>query len=55
MTRRRAELLAVEHPTRMRMIGMPDTFAMVGPTGRLRVKYGTRAEAIADACRALLA
>lgn len=49
-----AELLAVEHPTRMRMIGMPDTFAMVGPTGRLRAKYGMSAEAIVDACRALL-
>jgi transketolase len=49
-----AELLAVEQPTRMRMIGMPDTFAMVGPTGRLRAKYGMSADAIADACRALL-
>jgi transketolase C-terminal domain/subunit len=38
----------------MRMIGMPDTFAMVGPTGRLRAKYGMSADAIADACRALL-
>jgi transketolase len=50
-----AELLAVEHPTRMRMICMPDTFAMVGPTGRLRAKYGMSAEAIIDACRALIA
>lgn len=50
-----AELLAVEHPTRMRMICMPDAFAMVGPTGRLRAKYGMSAEAIIDACRALLA
>jgi len=49
-----AELLAVEHPTRMRMIGMPDAFAMVGPTGKLRAKYGMSAEAIIDACRALL-
>ena len=49
-----AELLAVEHPTRMRMICMPDTFAMVGPTGRLRAKYGMSTEAIVDACRALL-
>jgi transketolase len=48
-----AELLAVEHPTRMRMVGMPDTFAMVGPTVPLRKKYGMSAEAIADACRAL--
>lgn len=49
-----AELLAVEHPTRMRMIGMPDEFAMVGPTGRLRAKYGMSAEAIVAACRELL-
>ncbi len=50
-----AELLAVAHPTRMRMVGMPDAFAMVGPTVPLRAKYGMSAEAIADACRALLA
>lgn len=49
-----AELLAVEHPTRMRMIGMPDAFAMVGPTGKLRAKYGMSADAIAQACRSLL-
>ena len=49
-----AELLAVEHPTRMRMIGMPDAFAMVGPTVPIRVKYGMSAEAIVGACRALL-
>lgn len=49
-----AELLAVEHPTRMRMVGMPDTFAVVGPTVPLRAKYGMSAEAIADACRGLL-
>ena len=35
--------------------GMPDMFAMVGPTGRLRAKYGMSAEAIAGACRTLLA
>jgi transketolase len=50
-----AELLAVEHPTRMRMIGMPDAFAVVGPTVAVRVKYGMSAEAIVAACRALLA
>ncbi|MEO8627179.1 MAG: transketolase C-terminal domain-containing protein, partial [Betaproteobacteria bacterium] len=48
-----AELLSVEHPTRMRMIGMPDMFAMVGPTGQIRAKYGMSAEAIAEACRSL--
>ena len=49
-----AELLAVERPTRMRMVGMPDAFAVVGPTVPLRAKYGMSAEAIADACRDLL-
>jgi transketolase len=49
-----AELLALEHPKRMRMIGMPDEFAMVGPTVALRAHYGMSAEAIADACRGLL-
>jgi transketolase len=49
-----AELLAVEHPTRMRLIGMPDDFAVVGPTVPLRAKYGMSAEAIAVACRSLL-
>ncbi|MFN0038527.1 MAG: transketolase family protein [Burkholderiales bacterium] len=50
-----AELLSHERPTRMRMIGMPDTFAMVGPTGAIRAKYGMSADAIVNACRALLA
>jgi transketolase len=50
-----AELLAVEHPTRMRMVGMPDAFAMVGPTVAVREKYGMSAEAIVAACRALVA
>lgn len=49
-----AELLAVERPTRMRMVGMPDAFAMVGPTVALRAKYGMSAEALASACRSLL-
>ncbi|HYB41706.1 MAG TPA: transketolase C-terminal domain-containing protein [Candidatus Methylomirabilis sp.] len=49
-----AELLAVERPTRMRMVGMPDAFAMVGPTGRVRARYGMSAEAIAAACRDLI-
>jgi transketolase len=49
-----AEVLAVEHPKRMCMIGMPDEFAMVGPTVALRAHYGMSAEAIADACRGLL-
>jgi transketolase len=49
-----AELLAVEQPTRMRMVGMPDEFAEVGPTGPLRAQYGMSPEAISAACRALL-
>ncbi len=49
-----AEILAVEHPTRMRMIGMGDEFAMVGPTGPLRAHYGMSADAIAAACRDLV-
>jgi transketolase len=49
-----AELLAVEHPTRMRLVGMPDDFAAVGPTVPLRAKYGMSPEAIASACRSLL-
>ena len=50
-----AELLAREHPVRMRMIGMPDEFAIVGPTGQVREHYGLSQPAIAEACRALLA
>lgn len=50
-----AELLAQEQPTKMRMIGMPDTFAMVGPTVPLRAKYDMSAEAIVRACMDLLA
>jgi transketolase len=49
-----AELLAQEHPTRMRLVGMPDDFAVVGPTVPLRAKYGMSAEAIAAACQELL-
>jgi transketolase len=49
-----AELLAVERPTRMRMVGMPDEFAMVGPTGPLRAHYGMSPDAIAAACRQLV-
>ncbi len=50
-----AELLAVELPTRMRMVGMPDQFAVVGPTPKVRAKYGMSTEGIVDACRTLLA
>ncbi len=49
-----AELLAVRRPTPMRMIGMPDEFACVGPTDRIRVRYGMSAQHIADACLELM-
>jgi transketolase len=49
-----AELLATERPTRMRMVGLPDLFASIGPTNALRAKYGMSAEGIADACREVL-
>jgi transketolase len=49
-----AEFLAVERPTRMRLVGMPDDFAVVGPTLPLRAKYGMSAEASVAACRSLL-
>jgi transketolase len=49
-----AELLALECPTRMRMVGMPDEFAEVGPTGPLRAQYGMSADGIVAAARQLL-
>jgi len=49
-----AELLALEQPTRMRMVGMPDEFACIGPTTKVREKYGMSAKGIVAACRELL-
>ena len=49
-----AEFLAVTRPTPMRMVGMPDEFACVGPTGRVRARYGMSARHIVDACLDLL-
>ena len=49
-----AELLAREHPTRMRMVGMPDEFAIVGPTGKVRERYGMSRRHIVEACQALV-
>lgn len=49
-----ADLLAIERPTRMRMIGMPDSFAVVGPTVKVREKYGMSTASIVTACRELL-
>ncbi len=39
----------------MRMVGMPDEFAEIGPTGPLRAQYGMSPEGIAVACRGVLA
>jgi transketolase len=49
-----AELVAEEHPIRMRFVGMPDTFAVVGPTRKVREKYGMSAANIAIKCRELM-
>ena len=49
-----AELLAVKRPTSMRMVGMPDEFAVVGPTDRIRARYGMSAQHIVDACLDLM-
>jgi len=49
-----AELLAQENPTRMRMIGMPDEFAIVGPTPKVREHYGMDATSIVAACQELV-
>ena len=49
-----AELLALEQPTAMRMIGMPDEFCIVGPTAKVREHYGMSQAAITEACRDLL-
>ena len=49
-----AELLALRRPTPMRMVGMPDEFACVGPTDRIRARYGMSAQHIADACLDLM-
>ena len=50
-----AELVAEAHPCRMRLVGMPDEFAIVGPTDKVRERYGMSAANIAEACRSVLA
>lgn len=50
-----AELLAEKHPTRMRFVGMPDEFAIVGPTPKVREHYGMSATNIIAKCRELIA
>lgn len=49
-----AELLAVSRPAPMRMVGMPDEFALVGPVDRIRARYGMSAAHIVDACLDLM-
>jgi len=49
-----AELLALENPTPMRMVGMPDEFAIVGPTPRVREGYGLSTANIIAECKDLL-
>jgi len=48
-----AELLAEEHPTRMRFVGMPAEYAIVGPTDKVRDHYGMSARHVVAACRSL--
>ena len=48
-----AELLATRHPEPMRMIGMPDEFAIIGPTDKVRQHYGMSSRHIVDAARQL--
>ena len=49
-----AELVAAEHPTRMRFVGMPDEFCIVGPTARVRQHYGLDAANIVAQVQALV-
>ena len=49
-----AELLAQHLPTPMRLIGMPDKFAVVGPTDRVRERYQMSVCGISTACLDLM-
>jgi len=49
-----AETLALHHPARMRILGVPE-FAQTGSAGFLLDRYGMSPEGIADAARTLLA
>ncbi len=49
-----AELLSQRLPTPMRLIGMPDKFAIVGPTNKVREHYGMDAQSILRACLDLM-
>jgi transketolase len=43
-----AEVLAQEHPTKMMMIGVNDTFGESGTPGALLKKYGLSADTIKE-------
>jgi transketolase len=49
-----AELLAREHPARMKMIGVDDQYASNGPYNPLLGLYGLQPEQIADAVRSFI-
>jgi transketolase len=49
-----AELLAQEQPTAMRLVALPDEFAIVGPTAKVREHYGLSEASITKACKELL-
>lgn len=49
-----AEFLAENRPTKMRIVGLGDTFAVIGPTVPLRARYGLCAENIAAKAKELL-
>ena len=49
-----AELLAVEHPTRMRILGLPDVFAPTGSAEFLLEHFVLTAQGIAGAALELL-
>ncbi|HET7102591.1 MAG TPA: transketolase C-terminal domain-containing protein [Terracidiphilus sp.] len=50
-----AEYLAVKHPTRMRILGVPDVFAPTGTAEFLLSHFGLTAEGMRDAANELLA
>ena len=49
-----AEVLALEHPARMRMVGVPDTFAPTGTAEFLLDHFGISADGIASAALDLI-
>lgn len=49
-----AEFLAENRPTKMRLVGLGDTFAVIGPTPALRSRYGMNPDNIAAKAKELL-